>query len=232
MSPEKTSLSERVQASYSNLASVASDLNSVSDELGKSISEMDGALKKLNLGVTTWVVIRAGGATEEEPRYFSEEFGYAKVDGKWGISIRSVSGNCERSPDEERVEQWLFNDAPRSLRLSAIAKIPELLEKMAVEADKTAKDVRTKLVEAQEVAAVVTKAAQIPGKAVSAKLVVESNSLAGVPPIVKKIIQGPHTASAQYTIHVNPAESKEATSSKTTGPWDELVKNASSEVKK
>jgi hypothetical protein len=32
----------------------AANLNSVSDELGKSIEELDAALKKLNIGVTSW----------------------------------------------------------------------------------------------------------------------------------------------------------------------------------
>ena len=34
----------------------AATLNAVSDELGKPVSVIEAALKKLNLGVSTWVV--------------------------------------------------------------------------------------------------------------------------------------------------------------------------------
>ena len=51
-------LSERVASYYAQLTSAAKDLNSISDELGKSIAEIDMALKKLNLGVAVWVPIR------------------------------------------------------------------------------------------------------------------------------------------------------------------------------
>ena len=48
------SFSERVSSSYRQLSLAASHLNIVSDELGKSISVLDAALKKLNLGISTW----------------------------------------------------------------------------------------------------------------------------------------------------------------------------------
>jgi len=40
--------------------------------------------------------------------------------------VRTVDGDDSRQEDD--VEQWLFNDAPRLLRVQAIEKIPELLE--------------------------------------------------------------------------------------------------------
>ena len=48
------SFSERVSSSYRQLSLAASHLNLVSDELGKSIAVLDAALKKLNLGISTW----------------------------------------------------------------------------------------------------------------------------------------------------------------------------------
>jgi hypothetical protein len=161
MKSNEGSLVQRVESSYRQLSAVASDLNSVSDELGKSISELDSALKKLNLGITVWVAIR-GGTSPDEMEFWGEDLGYGKVDGKWGIALRTVSGN-QNYPDDD-VEQWLFNDAPRSLRLSAIGKVPELLEKLSEEASETAKKIRGKLAETQEVAAVVKKVAGEPQK--------------------------------------------------------------------
>jgi hypothetical protein len=90
----------------------------------------------------------------------SEDIGYAKIDGKWGIALRSVSGNVVE--DEERIENWLFNDAPRSLRLSAIEKIPELLQKLGEASVETTNKIKSKLVEAQAVAAAVRVAANPP----------------------------------------------------------------------
>ena len=75
------------------------------------------------------------------------------------MTLRTYSGN-QGDPDRDDVEQWLFNDAPRSLRLSAIGKIPELLDTLSVEASSsnTAKQVQAKLTEAKEVTAAVTEA--------------------------------------------------------------------------
>jgi integrase len=49
-----------VAAFYSDLKTVAADLNAVSDELGKSISEIDTVLKNLNLGIVVWVTLADG----------------------------------------------------------------------------------------------------------------------------------------------------------------------------
>jgi len=148
MPSSEGSLIQRVESSYRQLSAVATDLNFVSDELGKSILELDSALKNLNLGITVWVKLR-GGDSGYELDYWSEDLGYGKVGGKWGIALRTVSGN-HNYPDEETIETWLFNEAPRVLRLSAIGKVPELLEKLSKEASETATQIRGKLAEAQE----------------------------------------------------------------------------------
>jgi prefoldin subunit 5 len=153
------SLIERVQASYRQLSAFASDLNAVSDELGKSITDLDSTLKKLNLGISVWVDIRSG----EDPQsldYWSEDIGYAKIGGRWGIALRTVKGN-PNWPDDD-IEEWLFNEAPRLLRLSAIGKIAELLEKLSEKAAETTKKIKEKLGEAQKVAAAVKQAAELP----------------------------------------------------------------------
>jgi hypothetical protein len=151
------SLGERVQSCYVQLSAVASDLNTVSDELGKSIAEIDGALKKLNLGVSVWVNIKT---SEYELDYSMEQIGYTKVDGKWGIALRTVAGNLNW-PDQDAVEQWLFGDAPRKLRLSAIEKLPEMLKKLSEEAVEITNKITSKLAEAKEVAAAVKGASEI-----------------------------------------------------------------------
>lgn len=163
MSNEGIPLLERVASYYSQLSSVASDLNAVSDELGKSISDIDAALKKLNLGLSAWVAIRSGPEDMDQggSSFWSRDIGYAKIGGKWGIGLRTVEGDY-MDPDREEVEEWLFNDAPRSLRLEAIDKIPELLEKLSSNATETTKNIRAKLSEAQAVAGAIKCAVDAP----------------------------------------------------------------------
>ena len=131
--PDRINIPEVVASFYSELRTVAADLNAVSDELGKSISEIDAALKSLNLGITVWVKIRGEGVDLERDNfsYWSDEIGYSKVSARWGICLRHVEGDA--SADMQSTEEWLFNDAPRALRLAAIDSIVELLQKLSEE---------------------------------------------------------------------------------------------------
>jgi len=154
------SLADRVQSSYLQLSAVANDLNVISDELGKSISEIDAALKKLNLGITVWAEV-GGWEDDEVHDYYCEELGYAKVGSKWGIALRTRSGN-HADPEREHAESWLFSDGPRKLRLAAIEKLPDMLIKLSKEAVETTEKIKRKLSDAKEVAAAVKKAADGP----------------------------------------------------------------------
>src|SRR5579863_3510478 len=80
----------RVQRSYEKLTAAAVSLNSVSDQLGRVVVELDAALKILNLGITSWIHFRSWSNDVE---HSSDQIGYARIGGKWGIAIRSVSGN-------------------------------------------------------------------------------------------------------------------------------------------
>lgn len=165
MPSEQNSLTERVESSYRKLSSAASELNSVSDELGKCVSEMDASLKKLNLGVAIWVMIRGN---QDDTSFWSEQLGYQKVSGKWGIALRTLSG-FHGNEDDTKDEWWLFNDAPRSLRLSAIEKIPELLEKLSDEASRVAGQISKSLADVKEVTAVLSETAEEPVRRVIAR---------------------------------------------------------------
>jgi hypothetical protein len=134
---DEHSLIERVQSSYQQLSETATALNTASDELGKPISALDAALKKLNLGVEAWVRLERND-DHNTGSYWSRDVGYAKVAGKWGIAISTTSGNYNW-PDEEKIDLWLFNDAPRTYRIEAVEKIPDLIEKL-IEAARDATD--------------------------------------------------------------------------------------------
>jgi hypothetical protein len=154
MPAKKESPILRAQKSYRELISVAQTLNKASDQLGKIIGPVDEALKALNLGISSWVSFN--DYSDNNLDFARDQVGYCKVGGKWGIAIRSLSGN-ENWPEDTTVDgPWLFNEAPRRLRIGAIDKIPELLEALVKEAADTANKINQKLHETEELAKVIS----------------------------------------------------------------------------
>ncbi len=147
----------RAQTSYQKLAAAASNLNTASDQLGKVVVDLDSALKRLNLGITSWVFF---SGWQDDPDWASDYIGYAKIGGKWGIAIRSLSSDFS-SPDGCRTDgEWLFNDAPRDLRLMAIDKIPDLLEKLVEKVGEFTSNLNTKLKQSQELSTAISALAR------------------------------------------------------------------------
>jgi hypothetical protein len=157
--PEVTP-TQRVQESYKQLAQAALSLNSASDELGKAISVLDAALKKLNLGVSAWVTLSQNdGGKQGQDWWWARQFGYTKVRDKWGVALRSVSGD-HAYPDGDSEEAWLYNDAPRWMRTEAVAMIPDLLEALLKQAQDTTKGIEKKTAQALELAGAIDALAQ------------------------------------------------------------------------
>jgi len=151
------SATERIAASYKRLASSALALNKVSDEFSKPVEIIEMALRQLNVGVEAWEKIR-GNDNDENGDYWHEYIGFAKVDRIWRIALSKVEGN-HHNPDREEDETWPFEDAPRSLRISAIDKLPDLVEKLIEAADKTARKMQSKVNDGMALANAVTEAA-------------------------------------------------------------------------
>jgi hypothetical protein len=173
MQPSDYSLTERVQNSFTKLSSAAKELNKVSDELGKAISNIDIVLQSLNLGVPTWVKVHAGVDEYTGMKYWSRDVGYAKVGNRWGIALCTREGDLNW-PDEENCESWLFNDAPRRLRVEGIEKIPDLLEALIKNTEETTQKIKSKIDQANQLAgALVEAASQKPTKAVPSKPLVD-----------------------------------------------------------
>jgi|SRR5882724_1010033 len=146
----------KIQTHFHALSAAAPALNAASDDLTKAVTVLDEALKKLNIGLSSWVNFRRRGIEEFE--YDDDQIGYAKVDGKWGIALRRVWGdyNLEQYGNDG---PWLFNDAPRELRLLSVDKIPDLIEALGKEATDTTKKVEEK---ARQVRDLATAIAEIP----------------------------------------------------------------------
>ena len=80
-------------------------------------------------------------------------------------SVASGASHCACAAEGTRarkrsIEEWLFNDGPRAMRISAIDKIPDLLERLVKAADKTTKKVQEKTSQALELAAAILKTAE------------------------------------------------------------------------
>ncbi|MEQ1869159.1 MAG: hypothetical protein ABL961_03960 [Vicinamibacterales bacterium] len=154
MPPKDESLTVRVSSAYKQLSSAATELNTVSDELGKFVGALDTALKRLNLGISTW--IRLDSREDGLGNYTKRDLGYAKVGGRWGISLRTMAGN-HNTPDISTVEEWLFNDAPRALRIEAIEKLPDLFDALIKDAETATAQIRSRTSQAQHLAHILTE---------------------------------------------------------------------------
>ena len=118
-----------------SLAASAANLHEASNKLSALIERIDHALQRLNLGVSAWVTVDCGDdAGKSGTGYFwSEKLGYDRIGRKWGLALRRIEG-CEALPESRDDEKWLFNDAPRPLRIKAVRKIPELIRELDQEA--------------------------------------------------------------------------------------------------
>lgn len=150
-------LRDRVSAAFEKLATSASELNAVSDELAKPIQSIDATLQKLNLGVSAWVEV-ASDDDQDTLQFWDRSIGYGKVARTWGLAIRSRTGFLDE-PDNIRDEAWLFNEAPRAYRLESLERLPELLEKLAETANKTAAELKSKIALTKQVATTISKMA-------------------------------------------------------------------------
>lgn len=158
--PEDGTPSERIASSYRRLSQSAISLNSASDALGKAVAVADEQLKGLNLGIVAWVVI-AGESDTDSETYWRKSLGYDKVDGKWGIALREEAGFFD-DPGRHGFDTWLFNDAPRNLRLEALPKLPELFEELVKQVDEATATIEAATVEATQLASVLAELAPRP----------------------------------------------------------------------
>lgn len=144
---------EKPLLTFDNLTAVAADLNQASDDLTQIVTTLDSALQRLNVGIVAWVEVVRYQDEKQYHLYESEQLGYAKVNGNWGLAIRKLAGD-ESSPEDDEVREiWLFNDAPRGMRLKAVEKLPEVIDQLARSAMKTAESLKKKVAETRGFAA-------------------------------------------------------------------------------
>jgi hypothetical protein len=130
----------RVQSSLQKLSTAATALNEASDRFAKLIAEIDAVLKNMNIGIASWVIMGSRWCDENGNSGY-DQVGYAKINGKWGIAIRSFQ---QDDSGAEFDETWSFAESPRRLRLASIEYIPALLDELAKEATKNTTDIQEK----------------------------------------------------------------------------------------
>jgi hypothetical protein len=149
----------RITTALKQLAVSAAALNQATDEFAKVTAPLDQVLQKLNLGVDCWVRVKTWSGDGD----LHHEIGYAKINGRWGVALRSVQEHETEDPELTHIERWLFNDGPRAMRVAAIAKIPDLLEELVRKADKATHKVKAGTESAREVIAALESAATAAG---------------------------------------------------------------------
>ena len=137
--PPSSGVSDNVSSVVARLTDAAAQLNAVSDQLSKPIEQVEAVLKKLNLGIDAWSQF-AGESDYSTGYFWWRAIGYARLNGKWCIAIRTSAGSFG-DPDPD-MDEWPFNEAPRAYRIDGAAKLPDLLEKLVEAAYETAEKVR------------------------------------------------------------------------------------------
>lgn len=107
------------------LEEVAKRLNTLTDELGKSVLEIEHAINRLAMGIEVDVL------TGEL------KLSYMRYKSRWGLYIL------------HRDEVYAFNSAPRDIRLQAVEGLPTLLEALSGKAEVVSLQLREAVLQAR-----------------------------------------------------------------------------------
>jgi hypothetical protein len=150
---QDTSVRKR-STSLDELTETSKKINSATKRLSGAVEQLNEALKRLNLGVPVWVDVCSGEPSEQIIE--TEELGYAKVKGKWGVSIRFTVEGLGPDPDEK---VWHFEDAPRDMRMRAAGSFNRLLEALNNESLKAARTMEERANDIDELSSFIAEAA-------------------------------------------------------------------------
>jgi hypothetical protein len=142
-------MAEKSIPSFEHLSAAADSLNKATDELKQVIDNLDVAIRRLNVGVSAWVEVEKWFDEDDPQSYEVEQVGYSKQGGTWRLTIRRLVGH-EQDPGPDKVRDvWTFNNAPRTVRLRAVEKLPKVLETLTKQLNQQTAIVNKKLTEAK-----------------------------------------------------------------------------------
>lgn len=135
-------MDDELAPTLNRLAQLSIKLTEVSDELAKPINELDEYLKSLNLGLSCFITISDQGSTTKL------RLGYTKLD-RWGLVLSKT--------EKDVTEDWLYNNAPRWLRLRGVRFLPVLFDALVKTSEATIKRVEEKTNTARAIVAIITE---------------------------------------------------------------------------
>ncbi len=150
-------MTQNIETALKRIETTARTLNQTSDKLSQRIAEIESALNKYKLGLWVWVdkPILEEDQADESGRYQWKDLyclGYGKLREKWGLLISMYP---DYDPEEPNLV--FLKDAPREIRLVAIDRIPDLLERIAEEATNLNQKVMEKAELAEQIATALNK---------------------------------------------------------------------------
>jgi hypothetical protein len=164
--PASEPLPVRIGNSFKQLHASAVQLQNATNDFVKVTAPLDELLQKLNLGVECWVRVNKWSFDHGVERY--HDLGYSKVGSDWGVAIRAIDTNdCGEQLSHD---VWLFNEAPRTMRIDAIGKVPDLLDELTKKAEKFTRKVRESTDTARDVVNALQDAAVAAGVVKPAKV--------------------------------------------------------------
>jgi hypothetical protein len=144
-------LTSKTDASLRKLSKVSQELNKVSDDLSKELTAIEKALNTLNLGVSAWLRLSSERSYDDGVgSYLTDvvDIGYARVKGKWGLVYL---GYCDEMGIDEGMSAEPLHNASRKIRIDAVEKLPELIDRLSESALKTTTKAQVSVAKAREI---------------------------------------------------------------------------------
>lgn len=152
MAENKIPPSERIAASFRELALVSPEVDSAAADLAESISTLESYLRRIGIKVSAWNCI-AGEDVDQDGYYWSRDIGWTLVRNMWSIAIRKTSGNDQYNEHNEEI--WTFADAPRWMAIEAVSKLPDLFETLIKRTKETTEKLKARKKDADQLAAAI-----------------------------------------------------------------------------
>ena len=151
MAEKEVPPTERIAASFKELALISPEVESAALDLANSISALEKYLRRTGIQVSAWHQI--SGDEDEDGFYWSRDIGWAHIEKTWSIGIRKTEGSNRY--DHHTEEIWPFRDAPKWMCIEAVSKLPDLLETLNKRSKDTIDKLKARKRDADELAAAI-----------------------------------------------------------------------------
>jgi hypothetical protein len=141
-----------VAADLKALAANSKILNQLTDDLTKQVAQIESIINALNLGISEWVVVDESFDPMSEWTDNTRLLYDKNEDGKWGLAIEKYEEHIQNPDLRRNYNAWAFRDAPRKLRLRAVAYIPALLGDLVKQSEELSKETAATLSLAKDIA--------------------------------------------------------------------------------